>query len=185
MYSLDLPEDLRAFLAAGKALEYDPADCDAGAIQLVPLDQLALQLFPMYTDSDAMTDANLNADDPHRGEDGYYLVEGVNLVQECDDYDPCGLLMWFPLERCYGIWDSSHWHISVFRPEHTWSRIAADPVLYVNAGWGDLIRDWPPLRPLIPWPKYRYSPQQGGGPFPYTPAANRDQGTGQGSGHSE
>ena len=124
----------------------------------------------MYTDSDSMTEANLNAADPHRGENGYYLVEGVNLVGECERYRPCGLLMWLPRERCYGIWDEDHWHMSVFRGDQTWSRIAADPAAYLDCGWGDLVRESPPLRPLLPWPKYRYSRQKGGGPFPYTPA---------------
>ena len=164
----DLPEDLAAFLAAEKQLEYDPKDCDAGAVTLLPLNKLALELFPMYTDSDSMTMADLNRDDPHRGEDGYYLVEGVNLIGSCAAYEPCGLLMWLPQEKCYGIWDSDHWHITAFSPEHTWSAIVTDPALYLNSGWGDLIHEWPPARPVIPWTKYRYSKQKGGGPFPYT-----------------
>src|SRR5262245_45247994 len=122
MHALNLPDDLREFLAAGKQLEYDPGDCEPGAVRLRALHSTTLQLFPMYTDSDSRTTEKLNSDDPHRGENGYYLVEGVNLVGECDEYDPCGLLMWLPLENCYGIWDSDHWHISVFNPEHTWSK---------------------------------------------------------------
>jgi hypothetical protein len=168
LQSLALPENLKEFLAAGKQLDYDPGTCDAGVVKLLPLDKLVLELFPMYTDSDSMTTEGLNGDDPHGGENGYYLVEGVNLVSECAGYRPCGLLMWLPVESCYGIWDSDHWHISVFSPEHTWSRIVADPARYINSGWGALIQQQPPLRPLIPWPNHRYSKQKGGGPFPYT-----------------
>jgi hypothetical protein len=168
MLSLSLPDDLKTFLATGKQFDLNPSTCEAGAIKLLPLDKLALELFPMYADSDSMTTDGFNTDDPHRGENGYYLVEGVNLVAECSLYDPCGLLMWLPRENCYGIWDSDHWHISVFPPEHTWSRIAADPAEYIDSGWGELTQEWPPKRPLIPWPKYRYSEQRGGGPFPYT-----------------
>jgi hypothetical protein len=168
MHPLALPEDLTQFLAAGKQFDLTPSTCEAGAIKLLPLDRLTLELFPMYTDSDAMTQEGLNDDDPHRDENGYYLVEGVNLVAACALYDPCGLLMWWPLEKSYGVWDSTHLHASVFGPEHTWSRIAMSPGAYINAGWGDLIQEWPPLRPLIPWSKYRYSPQKGYRPFPYT-----------------
>jgi hypothetical protein len=169
MQPLDLPENLREFLAAGKQLDYDPNEYDAGAIKLLPLDRLTLQMFPMYTDSADMTAENLNADDPRRGENGYYLVDGVNLVSECNDYEPSGLLMRLPRERCFGTWDSDHWHISVFRSDQGWSQIAADPATYLNSAWGDLVQESPPLRPLIPWPKYRYSPQMGSGPYPYTP----------------
>jgi hypothetical protein len=167
MIPLNLPADLLEFLTAGKRLEYDPEDCDPGRVGLLAPDQLFLELFPYHTDSAAMTDDGLNIDDPYRGEDGCYLVEGVNLVGTSDDYGACGRLMWFPLEGCYGIWDGDHSHISVFPPEHTWSVIAADPVLYLNAGWGDLVLEHPPLRPLIPWPRYRYSYRGGEGPFPY------------------
>lgn len=144
MKPLNLPEDLRGFLADDKQLDYYPSDCEPGVVQLLPLDRLALQLFPMYTDSDSMTGENLNAADPHRGENGYYPVKGVNLVGECANYEPCGLLMWLPREGCYGIWDSTHWHISEFRSDQTWSQIAADPAAYLDAGWGDLVQESPP-----------------------------------------
>jgi hypothetical protein len=168
MISLNLPTDLVEFLSAGKQLEYDPEDCDPGRVVLLAPDQLALELFPYHTDSAPMTDGGLNIDDPFRGENGCYLVDGVNLVGAADDYGDCGLLMWFPLEGCYGIWGSDHWHISVFPPDHTWSVIAADPVLYLDSGWGELVQEHPPSRPLIPWPRYRYSySRKGDGPFPY------------------
>jgi hypothetical protein len=36
-------------------------------------------------------------------------VLGVNLVASCTgDYEPVGFLLWLPVERRYGIWDSSH-----------------------------------------------------------------------------
>ena len=173
MTSPNLPADLLEFLTAGKRLEYDPEDCDPGRVGLLAPEQLAFSCFPIYTDSAAMTDQGLNLDDPYRGEHGCYLVEGVNLVGTSDDYGECGLLMWFPLEGCYGTWDGDHSHISVFPPEHTWSVIATDPVTYLNAGWGDLVLEDPPLRPLTPWPRYRYSYRGGEGPFPYEENASR------------
>ena len=43
----------------------------------------------MFIDSDMK---ELYDSDPHKGDEGYYLVAGVNLVAECDNHDPCGLL---------------------------------------------------------------------------------------------
>jgi hypothetical protein len=46
---MNLPDDLRAFLSSRKRLEYDPDDCEAGAIDLVPLQDLKLERFPVET----------------------------------------------------------------------------------------------------------------------------------------
>jgi hypothetical protein len=165
MGSLDLPRDLVAFLAAGKQLEYDPSTCEAGAITLLSVEQLKLELFPMYFDTDM---EGIPDGDPHKGENGYYLVEGVNLVSECLDYDPCGLLMWLPLEKCYATWDMEHWYIGVFGPDQTWSQIVKTPAQYINAQWIGAFEDSAPATALKPWPSHRYSKQMGGGPFPVT-----------------
>jgi hypothetical protein len=166
MISLDLPHDLFEFLAAGKQLEYDPATCESGAIRLLPLQQLKIELFPMYMDTDI---DGLPEGDPHKGENGYYLVEGVNLVGECQDYEPCGLLMWLPLENCFATWDMDHWYIGVFSPEHTWSQIVKAPAPYINAQWVGAFEDSVSAKALKPWAKYRYSQQLvGSGPFPFS-----------------
>jgi len=165
MASMNLPQDLIDFLAAGKQLEYDPDACEAGAIRLLPLEQLKLELFPMFIDSEM---GDLYANNPHRGHNGYYLVLGVNLVAECVEYDPCGLLMWFPLEQRFGIWDAGHWYIVVFGPEQTWSEIVRSPARHINALWDSGFADAVPTTPLQPWSLHRYSPQlQGPSPFPY------------------
>lgn len=163
--SLNLPPDLVEFLAAGKQLVYDPDECEAGAIRLLPLDRLKLELFPMFIDS-AMTE--LYESDPHKEDNGYYLVTGVNLVAECEDYDPCGLLMWLPIERRYATWDHSHWYIGVFGPDQTWAEIIKAPAQHINAQWVGAFSDSVPATPLKPWPIHRYSPQLlGPSPFPY------------------
>jgi hypothetical protein len=164
MPSLHLPADLVAFLAAGRQLDYDPEECEAGAIRLLPVDRLKLELFPMYIDPDM---EELYESDPHKEENGYYLVTGVNLVAEWADYDPCGLLLWLPLERRYATWDSSHWYIGVFGPEQTWTEIVRAPARHINAQWVGAFSDSVPATPLKPWPTHRYSRQMGGGPFPF------------------
>src|SRR5262249_52666816 len=42
---LRLPDDLRAFLAAGRQLQHDPSDCEAGKVILVPLERLRVGKF--------------------------------------------------------------------------------------------------------------------------------------------
>lgn len=164
MTSLELPQDLVEFLRAGKQLEYDPATCEAGAITLLALDRLKVELFPMYTNTTEIP--GLPEGDPHQGEDGYYLVEGVNLVSGCADYDPCGLLMWLPIEKRYATWDMEHWYLGVFGPDCTWSRIVRAPAQHINAQWIGAFEDSAPAEPLKPWPIHRYSEQIGSGPFP-------------------
>ena len=94
-------------------------------------------------------------------------MTGVNLVAECDDYDPCGLLMWLPIERRYAVWDHGHWYMGVFDPEQTWTDIVQSPAKYINAQWDGEDSDVP-ATPLKPWPIHRYGEQQPGpSPFPY------------------
>jgi hypothetical protein len=145
---LNLPDDLRAFLAAGKRLEYDPGASEAGGIELVPLKDLKLERFPVQT-------GPLPDQDPDFPGSNSFLVLGVNLVASCTGgYDPVGLLLWLPLERRYGIWDDSHGTIRVFGPAITWKRIAADPVPHIDAGWTGFHPDSPPMEDLMPWPAH-------------------------------
>jgi hypothetical protein len=162
---LELPDDLAAFLAAGKQLEYDPEPCEAGAITLLPLADLKLERFPVETSSLPVFEQ-----DPHYPDVNSYLVLGVNLVASCTgDYEPVGLLIWLPVERQYGIWDSSHCGIQVFGPEVTWGRIAADPVPHINAGWTGIDRRAPKMTELVPWPVHPYEDRQVYEPQPAEP----------------
>ena len=139
--ALDLPADLVSFLADGKQLEYDPTPCEAGTVTLLPLSKMQLERFPVETSG-----APFFEQDPHFPQVNSYLVLGVNLVLSCTGgYEPEGLLLWLPVERRYGIWDSSHCGIQVFGPEVTWERIAADPVPHINAGWTGIDPNAPPI----------------------------------------
>lgn len=143
---MNLPDDLRAFLAAGRRLEYDPDDSEAGAVELVPLQDLKIERFPVET-------GPVPDQDPGYPGVNSFLVAGVNLVASCTgDYEPMGLLLWLPLEGRYGIWDSSHCGIQVFGPEVTWERIAANAAPHIDAGWTGFNSDSPAMEDLIPWP---------------------------------
>jgi hypothetical protein len=90
-----------------------------------------------------------------------YLVLGVNLVRSCTgDYDPVGILLWLPVEKRYGVWDSSHCAIQMFGPEVTWEQIAAEPARHINAGWTGIDPTAPPMEDLVPWLEHPYGTRQ-------------------------
>lgn len=153
--ALDLPADLVAFLAAGRQLQYDPSTCEAGRVTLLPVAALRLERFPVETSGSPVFEQ-----DPHFPEVYSYLVLGVNLVAGCEHYDPVGILLWLPVERRYGVWDSSHCTIQMFGPEVTWDRIAAAPAQHINAGWSGIDPKAPPMEDLVPWPTHPYGDDQ-------------------------
>jgi hypothetical protein len=166
--NLHLPPDLAAFLAAGKRLEYDPEECDAGAVTLVPLAELKLQRFPVETSGDPSY-----KDDPNAPGVNSYLVLAVDLIASSNDnYEPAGLLLWLPIERRYAAWDSSHCTIDVFPADVTWERIAADPVPYIEASLGGEL----PTERLVPWPAHPYGDKQVYKPQPAEQGAAADSG---------
>ena len=147
---LRLPDDLRAFFAAGRQLAYDPAQCEAGRVTLLPLDKLRVGKYLSRPTAHGQVPSL--ADDPHQ-EEGYYSVSAVNLVAECEHYWPDGILIWLPEERLFGTWQIDHLSILVL-PGATWSDIAADPVRYLNGimGIGGMTEE------LKPWPKHPFVP---------------------------
>jgi hypothetical protein len=157
--AVNIPADLRRFLKAGKQLKYAAEKCECEQVTLLPLDQLRVQEFPIVT-----SELQNIYGDPHNLE-GYYLVPGINLIASSDNYDPEGILIWLTEESLFGSWDCDHCTIDVFvdsaamlsNPRSAgigWSKIAANPLYYLNAAWGypDALR----AKKLIPWPKYAW-----------------------------
>src|SRR5262245_55446411 len=149
MSALKLPRDLAAFLRQGRQFDYDPARCEAGLVTLLPLDVLRLHLFPMDCQSTPVAKA-----DPNHGSLGCYLVPGVSLLAPARGYDPDGLMLWLPLERRFGTWDSSHDVVSMYKRGTTWADIVAQPKQHINACWGS----WKVMECLKPWLRCRYYP---------------------------
>ena len=149
MVDQNLPADLVAFLRSGKPLKYDPEACEAGAVELLPLDKLKVEFFPMTPDS---------PDDPHAGEYGSYLVAGVSLLGSCDGYDPVGLLLWLPLDERYGTWDGEHGTLRVFRKNVSWTVIAKNAPRHINAQWED--EGSAPVTDLAPWERHPHNAEQ-------------------------
>jgi hypothetical protein len=156
----DLPEDLVEFLGTRKQLEYDPKDCEAGKLTLFRLSELMRELFPVETSGSPIFEQ-----DPRYPEVNSYLVPAVGLTKACSaSYEPTGLLLWLPVEKRYGIWDSSHCTISMFGPDVTWTNIVAAPAAHINAGW--CRSGSPQMTPLVPWPAHEYGDEQIYEPIP-------------------
>jgi hypothetical protein len=145
---IELPEDLVAFLRAGKKLKYDHRKCEAGQITLIQHGRHKL--------GEVWIDAGSQDGDPKAGKEGYYAIPAVNLVAEAEGYDPEFILLWLPESKVYGSWDCDHWELRVF-PDTTWSDIARNPLKYVNAQWEP---DEVESELLVPWPKYPFKKGQ-------------------------
>jgi hypothetical protein len=153
MPNVELPDDLIAFLREGRRLEYDAQKCEAGRLTLVPLGKHALGEVWVNPKIHPLAER-----DPHAGENGYYAVPAVNLIADCEGYDPESLLLWLPGSHVYGTWDCDHWELRVF-PRVTWTQIASSPLQYINAQWSlDTVENEMP----VPWPTY---PFRAGRPF--------------------
>ena len=127
----DLPPDLVEFLRSGRSLNYDPTEAEPGAVVM----RTCPPLITLWVDS---SDRPWHASDPHAGEVGYYAVPVVDLIADCEGFDPAGVLVWIPREQAFGTWDADHWDLIVFR-DVLWSHIEADPIPYLNAQWtGDV-----------------------------------------------
>lgn len=59
---------------------------------------------------------------------------GYDLIQEVNDYDPEGILIWFIDLEMYGTWDCDHHRIFVF-PNKSFLDIMTKPSIYINALW--------------------------------------------------
>lgn len=124
-----LPPDLVQFLKAGAVIEYDPSDCEIGAFKLRSLDEVEEIELALSTQGDECI-----SDDPHKGR-GHYIVLAIDLLKECEGYDPEGMLVYIPELKQYGNFDCDHESLVVF-PGMSWSDFVADPVKYINGAWG-------------------------------------------------
>ena len=147
---VSIPGDLRAYLEANpnQILKLNPTNIpytNLENIQLVSLEQLTIEPILLDTSDYALNQGDFEGEDP----DWEYAIPAVNLVaRDLDDqFDPMGLLLWFPSLNCYGSWDDSHWLIYTF-PQATWSDVVSSMLFYANAQWEpesdshQLLRPW-------------------------------------------
>jgi hypothetical protein len=127
---IDLPEDLVAFLTAGKSLEYNQSTGAAFAITVLPVSELALEPIEFVPGG-----CEPFAPDPLavKIDPGPMLAIRLAVVG-ARDYDVVRFLVWLPEPQRYGVWDISDRSLRVFRQEVTWERIASSPDRLLNGG---------------------------------------------------
>jgi hypothetical protein len=127
-----IPDDLRESLATPANRKITLKGCEVAWVKLFAPDELAMRMFTIY-----------KKDGLHKDRFG-----GIDLVKECESYDPNGIMVWFSALKVYGQWDGDHHKIIVF-PNVSWSNIAANPAPYFNAQW---VPHFVPHRYLRPRP---------------------------------
>ncbi|MDC7126829.1 MAG: hypothetical protein PQJ46_14755, partial [Spirochaetales bacterium] len=119
----NIPNDLIEYLKSSSNKKYETKE--AGPFEFINQDDIELHLIPTDIDnSESFENDEViygNENDPHYKEMGCYLVKCINLVKDCEYYDPFGLLIWLPDYKCYGIWDNSHFVVYKFRNDVSWN----------------------------------------------------------------
>ena len=137
----DLPDDLIAFLRAGRQLDYDADNSEIGRITLKRDADLTLTTITTFPGCQSIID------DPYSDIEGLYQADVYDLVAECRDYDPQGLLCWILALRRFGCIDPEHGDVITF-PDVTWTDIAANPLPYLDSQWSD---DYHVAVRVLPW----------------------------------
>lgn len=145
-----LPEELQQFLREKNPLTYAPKNCEVGKVSLEWLEDLELSM--AWVDSE---ESPLAETDPHAGEPGHYEVPCVSLLFDCQNYEPWGVLCWFPKEQQFGTVDSDHNDVFLFGPEVGWKDIVRDPVRWLNYQWEEEDRKY-----FVPFPQYPFIADQ-------------------------
>ncbi len=148
-----IPEDLRNFLGinAGRRIVFNRAmqpDMEVDSLEFYAPNDVKLCSFTLDT-----FDYHLNHNEPGDDPKLRYDIEGVDLVRDCDHYEPEGILIYFPAFQEYGCWDCDHLIITMY-PKVSWREIELRLAEYINAQWyPDLVTQYL----LRPWADERCS----------------------------
>ena len=105
----------------GKLKEYDINKAEPGKVKLIP--QNNLQIEDIYIEGD-------------REGETYYSIPAINLIEDCEEYDPEFILCYLPNEKKYATWDCDHWVLYDFE-NTSWNNIKENPLMILNAQWHD------------------------------------------------
>ena len=125
---MPIPRDLHDFLSRPENRQVSLAGGEVRQIELCPPEELRLQKF-MVDGNELFLNGPLDFDP---GETREY--EGYSLVKRCNDYDPDGVLVWFPEFNAFGTADCDHGRILLY-PGISWSQICREPTWYYNGQW--------------------------------------------------
>ncbi len=126
LQSYELPRSCEAFVAAGKQLEYDAAECECGRVRLATPDEI-------YCDT-LTCDYELSCGIFRKSKWFRGHVLAVNLIAEAESYSPEFILCWLPALRLFATADIEHNQVTVF-PGRSWEDIVGDPALYLSSQW--------------------------------------------------
>lgn len=115
---MNIPDDLREYLAAPENRSLATRGIGLGTVTLYAPDELPVRMFTIYK-RNAFT---------------HERYRGVDLVKACKSYDPQGIMVWFSALKVYGSWDCDHHQIVTF-PGATWTDIVKSPSRYFGAQW--------------------------------------------------
>ena len=115
---LSNPENLIIKLDAGELM----------SVRLHALDQVPLTMFDVNS-SELFMNRPLKNDPEETRE-----YQGFDLVADCEDYQPEGIMIWFPEWQRFGSWDCDHHTIMTF-PHAQWADIVKAPTWYFNGQW--------------------------------------------------
>lgn len=123
-----IPDDLHQYLRDNPNARLQLGEGEIQELTLFSLEELATKAFDVdtcdyYLNGELEEDLELS-----------YEFEGVDLVKNCDAYDPLGILIWFPALGAYGSWDCDHHTIMIY-PGKSWSEIMQAPTWYFNGQW--------------------------------------------------
>jgi hypothetical protein len=125
---MNIPQDLRDFLSRPENREMTLADGEVRQLKFFAPDELTCQKFTVDS-------FELHLNGPlvsHPVEQREY--EGYSLIQDCNDYSPEGVIVWFPEFKAYGSADTEHQRIIIY-PGVTWSDILREPTWFINGQW--------------------------------------------------
>jgi hypothetical protein len=141
-----IPKDLLDFLRANEAKPFTfdrqvNRPIDVHSIEFFAVSDLKLTNFTVDT-----YEYHLNHDEPGEDPELRFEIAGVDLIRECNDYPPEGVLAYFPRFGEFGAFDCDHAIITMF-PKVAWRQIEENLPRYVNAQWYPDFVDHYLLRP--------------------------------------
>jgi len=125
---MPIPQDLRDFLSKPENRHMSLKEGEVRDLTFFSPEELKLEMF-VVDSFELHLNGPLEVDPGEQRE-----FEGHSLIKECNDYDPKGVLTWFPGLNAYGSADTEHQRIIIY-PGVTWTDILRAPTWYVNGEW--------------------------------------------------
>ncbi len=129
-----IPDGLVQFLEkhSKERIECDPAikgNVEVDWFTTFAPEELCITTFEIDT-----YEYHLNHDEPGEDPELRYGITGIDLINGCGEYNPEGILIYFPQFSEFGSWDCDHAIITMY-PDASWETIRDNLFNYVNGQW--------------------------------------------------